>query len=99
MRIELPLGYYYKYTTQGVLCILIPPLLKLWKIKFEIIKPYLNKKIFSKEDRNISCRHGTYQKFILGECMKPYKNVDVCEAMSLDLACEMVPEVKAQILY
>jgi hypothetical protein len=85
LRIELPLGYCYKYTTQGVLCILIPQFLKLWKINFEIIKPYLNKKIFSKEDQNVSRRHGTSQKFILGECMKPYKTVDVCEAMSLDL--------------
>jgi len=39
LKIELPLGYYYKYTTQGVLCILIPQLLKLCKIKLEIAKP------------------------------------------------------------
>ncbi len=39
LKIELPLSYYYKYKTQGVLCILIPQLLKLCKIKFEIAKP------------------------------------------------------------
>ncbi len=39
LKIELPLRYYYKYTTQGVLCILIPQLLKLCKIKLEIAKP------------------------------------------------------------
>jgi len=28
---------YYKYTTQVVLCILIPQLLKIWKIKFQTV--------------------------------------------------------------
>jgi hypothetical protein len=29
------IGYYYKNTTQGLLCILVPELLKFWKIKCE----------------------------------------------------------------
>jgi len=28
---QIPLGYYYKYTIQGGLCIAIPQLLKIWK--------------------------------------------------------------------
>jgi len=47
LKIELPLGYYYKYTTQGVLCILILHLLKLCKIKFEIAKPCFLKNVYS----------------------------------------------------
>jgi hypothetical protein len=35
------LSYCYKYTTKGVFCILIPQLLKFWKIKFETTKPCL----------------------------------------------------------
>jgi hypothetical protein len=31
------LGYQYKSVTQGVLCILIPQLLRFWKIKSAII--------------------------------------------------------------
>jgi hypothetical protein len=46
-KIVLPLGYYYKYTTQGVLCILILHLLKLCKIKFEIAKPCFLKNVYS----------------------------------------------------
>jgi len=33
----LLLGYEYKSTTQVVLCILVPQLLRFWKIKSEII--------------------------------------------------------------
>ncbi len=29
------IGYYYKNTTQGLLCILVPELLKFWKVKCE----------------------------------------------------------------
>jgi hypothetical protein len=29
------IGYYYKYTTKGVLCIVILQMLKFWKIKIE----------------------------------------------------------------
>ncbi len=36
-----PLGYYYKYTTQGVFYIFIFQLSKIWEIKFEIVKPYI----------------------------------------------------------
>jgi hypothetical protein len=38
---ELPLGY---YIIQGVICILIP-LLKFWKIQFQIAEPYSISKI------------------------------------------------------
>jgi hypothetical protein len=27
---KIPLGYYYKYMTQDVICILIPQMLKIW---------------------------------------------------------------------
>jgi hypothetical protein len=47
LKIELPLGYYYKYTTKGVFCILISQLLKLCKNKFEIAKPCFLKYIYS----------------------------------------------------
>jgi hypothetical protein len=33
------LGYNYKYTIQGGLCIAIPQLLKIWKIKIETVEP------------------------------------------------------------
>jgi hypothetical protein len=36
---QTPLGYYYKYMIQGVLCTPNPLLLKFWKIKFETAKP------------------------------------------------------------
>jgi hypothetical protein len=35
----MPLGYYYKDTIQGVLCISIPELEKFWKIRFETAQP------------------------------------------------------------
>ncbi len=45
LKIELPtsenlfiVGYYYKYTTQDVLCIVILQLLKFRGIKFEIVE-------------------------------------------------------------
>ncbi len=36
---QTPLGYNYKYTIQGGLCIAIPQLLKIWKIKIETVEP------------------------------------------------------------
>lgn len=47
LKIELPtsenlfiVGYYYKYTTQDVLCIVILQLLKFRGIKFEIVETW-----------------------------------------------------------
>jgi hypothetical protein len=49
-----PLSYYYKYTTKGILCLVVPPMLKFWKIKiwnclttFSKINKYLAKKCWT----------------------------------------------------